>query len=91
MIAIYDIIRISFIIGHIKWVSLCTLYLSNLLMKNLSISMFYCVVCCVWLGLGAMGGNMAINLVKKYPNLQVFDIVEDNVKRVLEAGPTATG
>jgi hypothetical protein len=38
-----------------------------------------------------MGGNMAVNLVKKYPDLQVFDIVEENVQRVLAAGPTATG
>ena len=44
-----------------------------------------------FLGLGAMGGNMAVNLVKKYPDLQVFDIVEENVQRVLAAGPTATG
>ena len=34
---------------------------------------------------------MAVNLVKKYPDLQVFDIVEDNVQRVLSAGPSATG
>ena len=34
---------------------------------------------------------MAANLVKKYPDLLVYDIVEDNVKRVLAAGPTATG
>lgn len=42
------------------------------------------------IGLGAMGGNMAVNLVQKFPSLQVYDIVPENVQRVLTAAPSAT-
>ena len=42
-------------------------------------------------GLGAMGGNMAINLAKKFEDLHIFDILPENVNKVLESCPKAQG
>lgn len=39
-----------------------------------------------FIGLGLMGGNMAKNLIAKYPGLLVYDIVEANLLPVEEKG-----
>jgi 3-hydroxyisobutyrate dehydrogenase len=42
-----------------------------------------------FIGLGNMGSSMATNLLKKYPNLKVFDILKDNVVKLTSIGAHA--
>lgn len=42
-----------------------------------------------FIGLGNMGASMATNLLKTYPNLLVYDIVPENVSKLVSLGATA--
>lgn len=41
-----------------------------------------------FIGLGNMGGPMASNLLKKYSDLLVYDVVPENVEKLVEEGAT---
>jgi len=42
-----------------------------------------------FLGLGNMGSSMATNLLKTYSNMHVYDIVPENVAKLVSLGATA--
>lgn len=42
-----------------------------------------------FIGLGNMGASMASNLLKTYPHLQVYDIVPENVSKLVSLGAKA--